>query len=583
MKRTLKICVAAALLLSGCTAAEESLTRLFDDEWQRGLRDNPVSASWLGDARYNDRWPDESLDAMAARHAADRAALKRLTRISRGSLSPPQQLNYDLFQRELDERIAGYRFREFVMPLNALEGVQLLNEITEVLPMATARDYQDWCARLESLPVLLEQTEALMRTGMKEGRVMPTLTMQRVPPQLAAQVVRRPEDSPFFSPFTRLPDSIPATERAALIARGTAAIAEKVVPAYRRLQTFFVSEYLPASRASVAATALPEGGDYYAWRARRFTTTPQTPEQIHDIGLGEVARIRGEMKTAMRQTGFKGDFAAFLKMLRTDSRFYYRSRAELLDGYRVIAKNLDGELPKLFAKLPRLSYGVREIPPVSAPSAPAAYYYPGALDGTRAGFFYTNTYKPESRPKWEMEALTAHEGVPGHHFQIALAQELGELPPFRRNAGYTAFVEGWGLYAESLGGELGLYKDPYSRFGQLTFEMWRAIRLVVDTGLHAKGWTREQAVQFFLDNAGKSRHDIEVEVDRYIVWPGQALAYKIGELKIKELRARAEKELGDRFEVRAFHDVVLGSGALPLDLLEQNVEAYIAENKAKNS
>lgn len=569
----------AVLLLSGCTSADESLTRLLDDEWQRGLRDNPISASWLGDARFNDRWPDESLEAIAARHDADRAALERLNDIARDSLSPTHQLNYDLFERDLQERIAGHRFREFLMPLTALDGVQLLNEITEVLPMATVKDYQDWCARLESFPTLLEQTETLMRAGLKEGRVMPQVTMTRVPPQLVAQIVSQPEASPFFSPFKKMPSSLPAAEREALIARGTAAISGKLVPAFRRFQSFFVNEYLPNSRSSLAATALPDGADYYAWRAQRFTTTTMTPEQIHAVGLSEVARIRREMNAVMRQTGFQGDFAAFLKMLRTDSRFYYRSRAELLDGYRVIAKKLDGELPRLFGKLPRLPYGVREVAPVSAPSAPAAYYYPGAMDGTRAGFFYTNTYKPETRPKWEMEALTAHEGVPGHHFQIALAQELGELPPFRRNAGYTAFVEGWGLYAESLGGELGLYKDPYSRFGQLTFEMWRAIRLVVDTGLHTKGWTREQAVQFFLDNAGKSRHDIEVEVDRYIVWPGQALAYKIGELKIKALRARAEKSLGTRFDVRRFHDVILGSGALPLDVLEQQVDAYIASVK----
>lgn len=566
----------AVLLLSGCTSADESLTRLLDDEWQRGLRDNPIAASWLGDGRFNDRWPDESLEAITARHDADRAVLERLNDIARDSLSPTQQLNYDLFEHDLQARIAGHRFREFLMPLTALDGVQLLNEITEVLPMATAKDYQDWCARLESFPTLLEQTETLMRAGLKEGRVMPQVTMTRVPPQLVAQIVSQPEASPFFSPFKKMPSSLAAAEREALIARGTAAIADKVVPAFRRFQSFFVNEYLPNSRSSLAATALPDGADYYAWRAQRFTTTAMTPEQIHAVGLSEVARIRREMNAVMRQTGFQGDFAAFLKMLRTDSRFYYRSRAELLDGYRVIAKKLDGELPKLFGKLPRLPYGVREVAPVSAPSAPAAYYYPGALDGTRAGFFYANTYKPETRPKWEMEALTAHEGVPGHHFQIALAQELGELPPFRRNAGYTAFVEGWGLYAESLGSDLGLYQDPYSKFGQLTFEMWRAIRLVVDTGVHAKGWTREQAVQFFLDNAGKSRHDIEVEVDRYIVWPGQALAYKIGELKIKELRARAEKALGERFDIRRFHDEILGRGALPLDVLERQIDAYIA-------
>lgn len=576
----LLLCAAGAAAAAPPAAVRE-LHALFEQEWERGLRENPEAASFYGDRRYNHQWTDLGLEAVARTHAGDKAALARLLKIPRTALPPAEQLNHDLFRRQLEQAIEGYRYRQFLLPVNPRNGVQTYDEIAEYLPFQTQKDYEDWLQRLRGFDAPVNQTLALMRAGLAEQRVPPRVVMQRVPEQIARQLVAKPEDSAFYAPFTRMPAGIPAAERERLAAQARAAIAETVLPALRRFQAFFNTDYLPACRDSIAATAQPDGAAYYAYAARLFTTTALTPEQIHDIGLREVARIRAEMDAVVKSTGFKGDFRAFLDFLRTDPRFFYNSGPELLDAYLALSKRIDPELVKLFGKLPRLPYGVRAVPEANAPNQTTAYYLPGAADGTRAGYFYANTYQPESRPKWEMEALTLHEAVPGHHFQIALAQELGELPMFRRQATFTAFVEGWGLYAESLGAELGLYTDPYSKFGQLTYEMWRAIRLVVDTGMHAKGWTRAQAIELFKANTGKSELDIENEVDRYISWPGQALAYKIGQLKIVELRRRAEQKLGERFDIRAFHDRVLGRGAVPLDILEQDIDAWIASRQKR--
>ncbi|HEV7716875.1 MAG TPA: DUF885 domain-containing protein, partial [Steroidobacteraceae bacterium] len=349
-----------------------------------------------------------------------------------------------------------------------------------------------------------------------------------------------------------------------------------VIPAYARFEKFFRERYVPASRSTDGIWDTPDGMAFYEERARFHTTTSLTPEQIHQIGLKEVTRIRAEMDKVIREVGFKGSFTEFLEFLRTDPRFYYKTPDELFRAYAVLAKQIDPELVKLFRRLPRTPYGVRPIPATSAPNTTTAYYQGPALDGSRAGYYYVNLYRPEVRPKYEMEVLTLHEAVPGHHLQISLAQEQADLPAFRRNAEHTAFVEGWALYTESLGDRIGLYKDPYSRFGQLTYDMWRAVRLVVDTGIHAKHWTRQQAIDYFKANAAKTEADIINEVDRYISWPGQALAYKVGQLRILELRSLAERELGPKFDIRDFHDVVLSNGAVPLDVLERQVKDWIA-------
>jgi uncharacterized protein (DUF885 family) len=420
-----------------------------------------------------------------------------------------------------------------------------------------------------------------MRMGIEEQRLHPKIVMQRIPAQIEKQIVDDATQSPFYRPFTQFPASIPEDAQRRYTAQAQKLIRREIVPAYRRFHRFFVNDYLPACPDEVGAWKQPRGDTFYAWAARRFTTTPLTPDQIHDIGLAEVERIRAEMEAIREGVGFDGDLQAFFAHLRSDPQFYYASGEELLEAYQALSKRVDPELPRLFGRIPRLPYGVRPIPDNIAPDTTTAYYLPGAADGTRAGWYYVNLYKPETRPKYEMEALTLHEAMPGHHFQIALAQELDGLPQFRRSSrGMTAFVEGWGLYAESLGEELGFYRDPYAKFGALTYEMWRAVRLVVDTGLHHKRWSRQQAIDFFMANAAKSELDIVNEIDRYIAWPGQALAYKIGELKIRELRTRAEQKLGDRFDVRTFHDRVLGNGAIPLDVLERQIDTWIDETRS---
>ncbi|HEX6862417.1 MAG TPA: DUF885 domain-containing protein, partial [Thermoanaerobaculia bacterium] len=412
------------------------------------------------------------------------------------------------------------------------------------------------------------------------GVTPPRVTLRDLPGQVQNLITEDPMASALLEPFTTLPESIPAPDRDRLTREAVRVYQEQAVPALRKLHRYVAETYVPGSRESIAMSALPDGQAWYAYMAKQYTTTDMTPDQIHELGLSEVKRIRAEMDKVIASTGFKGSFEEFLVFLRTDPQFFYDKPEDLVAGYRDVAKRADPELVKLFGKLPQLPYGVIPIPSYAEKSQTTAYYDSGMLEAGRPGYYYVNTYDLKSRPKWEMEALTLHEAVPGHHLQISLSQEMKDVPEWRKFDGYTAFIEGWALYAESLGTEMGFYKDPYSKFGQLTYEMWRAVRLVVDTGMHAKGWTREQAIDFFRKNAGKTEHDIVVEVDRYIVNPGQALAYKIGELKIKELRAMATKELGDRFDVRAFHDQVLGNGALPLDVLEANIKAWVGERKA---
>jgi uncharacterized protein (DUF885 family) len=432
--------------------------------------------------------------------------------------------------------------------------------------------------RLRAYPRKIDQTIAGLEKGLKEGITPPRVTLRDVPAQIDGLLTDDPLKSAALTPFQEIPESIPAAERERLRSEAARVFREGLAPALRKLRGYLVDTYIPAARESLAVGDLPGGKEWYAYLLRTYTTTDFTPEQIHQIGLSEVKRIRGEMDALIASTGFKGSFEDFATFLRTDPRFYYDKPEDLVTGYRDIAKRIDPELVKLFGKLPRLPYGITVVPDFQAKSQTTGYYGNGSLAAGRPGWFYANTYNLKARPKWLMEALTAHEAVPGHHIQYALVEELGELPDWRKWDVYPAMSEGWALYAESLGREIGLYKDPYSRFGQLTYEMWRAIRLVVDTGLHTRGWTRQQAIDYCKANSARTEHDIVVEIDRYIVSPGGAVCYKIGELKIRELRTYAEKKLGPKFDVRAFHDRLLADGQLPLALLEKNMRAWVDGN-----
>ncbi len=558
-----------------------ALHALFAEEWERGLRESPEGASYSGDPRYNDRWTDFSTEAIAARQAADRGALAKLQGIDRSALSAADQLDYDTFQWQLQRSVERQRFNEQLQPIGHQGGPQTLDGIAEVLPFATARDYQDWLKRLQALPAVLAQTIDLMRRGIDEGSVPPRILMQRVPAQIAGQVVADPEKSGFYKPFLKMPESIPAAQRAELQAQARRIISGEVVPAYRELQTFFNDQYLPRTRESIAASELPEGKAYYDFLAGYYTTTDLTADQIHSIGLKEVARIRAEMEKVKVRTGFKGSLGDFFTFLRTDPRFFHDTPEALLTAYQALSKRIDPELVKVFKTIPRLPYGVRAIPDSIAPDTTTAYYQPGATDGTRPGWYYVNLYKPQMRPIWEMVPLSLHEAVPGHHFQFARGLELPDAPMFRRTAYFVAYGEGWGLYAEQLGYEMGLYEDPYDHFGQLTYEMWRAVRLVVDTGMHAKGWSRDKAITYFKDNAPKTDQDIVNEIDRYIGTPAQALAYKIGQMRISSMRAKAEAALGDRFDLREFNDAVLETGSVPLQALERHIDAWIDVQKGR--
>ena len=570
---------------SGIEAAR--LRALFDQAWEYDLERNPQMASRMGDTRYNHLWQNMSLTALSEDYLRGGEFLVQLSDINRDLLAEDEQLNYDLFRQAYQQRLDAWQYRTWLMPINQRGGIQTADQLAEALRFTTIKDYANWIARLSAVGVLVQQNIELMQQGMAEGWVQPRVIMQRVPAQIEKQIVSDPAKSGFYRPFLDFPDSISSEDQERLRQIARKSITEVVVPAYQKLHAFFVNQYLPACRETIGAWALPEGRNFYEFRSRFYTSTDMTPDEVHQRGLEEVQRIRGQMQEIIDELEFEGSFKDFLEFLRNDPQFYYENPEDLYQAYLATSKRIDPELVNLFGRLPRNPYGVRPIPEASAPDTTTAYYMPGAGDGSRAGYYYVNLYRPETRPKYEIEVLTVHEAMPGHHLQISLAQELGEIPEFRRYQGATAFVEGWGLYSESLGSELGLYKDPYSRFGQLTYEMWRAVRLVVDTGIHYRGWSRQQAIDFFMENAAKSELDIVNEIDRYIAWPGQALAYKIGEIRIKELREIASTRLGAAFDIKEFHDVLLGAGALPLDLLSKRMDQWIvtrlAEENSKSS
>ncbi|HEX4605865.1 MAG TPA: DUF885 domain-containing protein [Candidatus Angelobacter sp.] len=556
--------------------AAKALHQLFAAAWEQEMQEAPEEASQLGDRRWNDRWTDRSLEAYAKRDHNHQELLARLAKIDRSALNKNDQLNYDLFQKRYLDRAEQYKTHWFLMSFNQREGPQSIDDLGSSLRFETLKDYEDWLARMRALPVYLDQVMALLRQGMREHMVHPKIIMERIPAQIDKQLVSDSTQSGFYKPFERFPKGISAADQQRLQQDARQAVKQQVVPAFTRFKQFFVGEYLPACYDQVGIWQVPQGGQLYTQLIRHHTTTNMTPEEVHQIGLKEVARINGEMDSVMQQTGFKGTREEFFKFLRTDPQFFYKTPEELFQAYKAVAKTIDPNLVKVFRTLPREPYGVEAIPAAFAPDTTAAYYRQGAADGSRAGTYFVNLYKPDARPKWEMMALSLHESVPGHHLQIARAHELGEMPNFRRYGEYSVYVEGWGLYAESLGDDMGLYSDPYSKFGQLSYEMWRAVRLVVDTGIHVEHWTREQAIRYFMENCPKHELDVTNEIDRYIAWPGQALAYKIGELKIKALRAKAREQLGAKFDLKEFHDVVLGTGPVPLDILERNVNEWIA-------
>lgn len=563
-------------------SANAPLIKLFDATWQEDLIDDPIGATALGDSRYNDKWPDMTQLAIDARQKKNYVRLQALAKINREKLDKGDQLNYDLFTREIKRRIGEYQFKPWMFAVRTFDGPQLLSETAEFAPFNTVRDYDNWIARLNASGAFIDQWIVLFTQGTVERLVQPRSTINKVIEQIKGQISADPEASPFYAPFKKMPASIPEAEKARLTAAGKLAVQTVANPAMERFEKFFREVYLPASRDTVGIYDIPGGDQYYRNRMALYTTIDNADaSRIHNIGLDEVKRIRGEMEKTLEGINFLGTLDQFLGFIRTDPRFYYKTPEELLAAYTKTARGIEPQLPKLFGRLPKTGFGIRAIPDASAPTTTTAYYQPPSLDGSRPGNYYVNLYKPETRPIWEIEVLTAHESVPGHHLQIALSYEMTGVPDFRRNAGYTAYVEGWALYSEQLGYDLGLYKDDFSKMGQLNYDMWRAVRLVVDTGMHSFKWTRDQAIYFFLQNTGKNRQDIENEVDRYISWPGQALAYKLGQLKIQQLRGEAEKALGDRFDIRAFHDQILGQGALPLSVLETETRAWIAAQSAR--
>ena len=584
---SLSACVVVAVTLLGqagpATAteaeAEAELTAIINDHWQWTLTQYPERRLEYGDRSGNDQWTDMTLEAFKRRNEDEGRFVQRLEQIEPATLSADAQVNRAMLLRQLRDNLAEYEDGLHLIALDMRSGPQHRHSMIDTLPMVSAQDHEDWLNRLRGLPEQLTQYQALLSAGISRDRTQAQIVMSRVPSQIANLITEQPNDSPFYRAFATMPEEIDSDTRASLQSAAATVIDEQINPALRELLEFLESDYLPAARPP-GIGALPGGKQVYSRLAQHFTTTELTPDEIHEIGLREVARIRGEMETVIDTVDFDGDIAAFNEFLRTDPQFYYETPEALLEGYQAVSKRLDPGLVNLFGKLPRAPYGVRPIPDEEAPDTTTAYYMRPTIDGSRPGWYYVNLYQPEVRPKFEMEVLSVHESVPGHHLQISLAQELTGLPEFRRNGGFTAFIEGWGLYSERLGYDMGLYEDPYSRYGQLVYDMWRAVRLVVDTGIHYFGWSRQKAIDYFIANAAKSEADIINEIDRYIGWPGQALAYKIGQMKMLELRGEAETALGEDFDIRAFHDHMLGAGALPLDILERRMDDWLTEQVA---
>lgn len=561
------------------TDADQKLTSILDEVWDFELTEHPMLATNVGDPRGQDRLGDDSIQAIDRRDAKRSAFLAELVAIEADSLTEFRRIDQELLRLRLEGQLADHRFQTHLMPINNREGFHIgFPELSREMNLKTTNDFKNYVARLRDFDRFTSQQIDLLRLGIKSGLTQPAVVMRDSVAQASAHVVDDPNESLLMT-------NIPTQTRESLgdeIWNGIAdqirdAIRTSVVPSYKRFAEFLTKEYVPACRGSIGASALPRGGEFYRDRILRFTTLQLTPDELHQTGIQENARIRQEMESIVKATEFDGDLNTFVKYLRTDPKFYAKTSEELLQHVALILKTADGRLPDLFGRLPRTPYGIREIPAHIAPQTTSAYYWPPSTDGKRAGFYYVNTYNLSSRPLFELESLSLHEAVPGHHLQLALQAELTELHPISRESNFTAFIEGWALYSERLGKEIGFYQDPYQDFGRLSMEAWRASRLVVDTGIHAQGWSREQAIEYLKSNTALSEHNVVAEVDRYIGWPGQALAYKTGELAITRLRRKAESELGDKFDIRSFHDRVLQAGSIPLPLLEKRIDSWIRE------
>ncbi len=568
--------VAAPLCGQEQTEASRQLHALFDEAWAFALRENPLLATAVGVHDNNDLLPSVAVEDRLRRAEFRRQLLQRLGRIDRSTLGATDRVSYDMFALELRDAITEFEFRAYEIPITVDIGFHIgFARLPATVPLNTTPDYEDYLARLRAFPAYVAQYIELMRDGLARGFTQAKVVLQGYDVTIASHVVEDVTESVFWAPFEDFPRGVPATEHERLREAARRTIMGSVVPGYRAFLEFMTDEYIPNARTTIGASELPDGEAYYRYLIRHYTTLDLTAEEIHEIGRREVTRIRAEMEAIIDEVGFDGTFAEFLEFLRTDPRFYAETPEQLLREAAYIAKQMDGKLPSLFGRLPRLPYGVAPVPEHLAPKYTAGRYVGSPRGSTQPGYYWVNTHNLESRPLYALPALTLHEAVPGHHLQAALLREMEGLPEFRRATYVNAFGEGWGLYSEWLGIEAGIYVDPYSNFGRLTYEMWRACRLVVDTGIHAFGWTREQAMDFLASNTALSLHEVRTETDRYISWPGQALAYKMGELKIRELRGRAEEALGERFDVRDFHDIVLGQGTVPLTVLEDQVDEYI--------
>ena len=547
------------------------------NQWDEGLKDNPIFASNLGDKRFNTKISSNSSGQFKINKAKEEKSLKELQLFNIEFLNDENKLNYKLAELSMLNSIERMNFPSYLMRLNQRGGIQSFYETGDRLVFTSKQDYEDWLTRLNSFVENIDNSLTNNKKGLELGYTQPKLVTRGVIAQISAIINSDIENHPYLKVFKNADESLMSSnEKTDLINRAKTLISNEINPSYKRLHDFLKNEYLSTSRDSIGISDVPNGSKWYEVLSNYHTTTDLSPDEIHDIGLSEIKRIRSEMEKIISDLEWDGDFNSFLNYLRTSPRFYYDNPEDLFNAYLIMSKTIDPLLPKIFKTFPRAPYGVIPIPAESAPFTTTAYY--NSPSKGKPGYFYANLYKPESRPKYEIPVLTVHEAVPGHHFQISIAQELENVPTFRKYQSFTAFIEGWGLYSEELGDHIGLYDDPYDKFGQLTYDMWRAIRLVVDTGMHYKDWSRDDAINLFIENTAKSKLDIENEVDRYIAWPGQALAYKIGQLKILELRSKAEKELGEKYDIKDFHYEVLKRGSLPLDLLEFYINQWIEDS-----